>query len=118
MKTNKPYIASKPQGSESETNRAQQEQYPLTKVPIRHPMKKYIKVTVIETKRAVIYAELPEGKTASEIQDILAGAGIDWQHFEKDGETTDLDTTVEDFTPSDEIPYLAEWNRLHETEGE
>jgi hypothetical protein len=118
MKSYTVYNAPKLKGNDPESEDVKIKRIQSTDSESRYPKKKYIQVTVEETRRAIIHAELPEGKSACEIQDILSNAHIDWLHFEKDSETIHLDTIVREFTASGTIPYLEEWNRLHEAEGE
>jgi hypothetical protein len=118
MKSNTVYVPKPSNGIAAESDYPQVQQSEVIKSTSDNGTTKYIQVTVVETRRAIIHAELPEGKTTIEIQHILSNAGIDWYHFEKDSQTIDLDTTVADFNANDETAYLAKWNRLHETEGE
>jgi hypothetical protein len=118
MKSNTVYIQQTSKGVVAASGYPQVQQSEVIKSTPDNGTKKYIQVTVLETRRAIIHAELPEEKTAIEIQHILSDAAMDWYRFEKDSETIDLETTVVDFSPNKETLYLAKWNRLHETEGE
>lgn len=85
----------------------------IVKPVVAESGKTIVQITVVEKRQAIIYAELPKGKTIEQLEQELEEAGIDWNHFEKRADTLQLDTSVlKASNVSDD--ELREWNYLHE----